>query len=384
MTKRILKIILTVIAVTGMILFAIYGITSVSAEKIFDEVLSHGLGISGQLLKQTIPYQPSEINTRPLPFTYINLPTSQDMPLAMGIYDKIYQDWLSQNPALPEDSTNDNPPTITPPAEEGYPIISLDMSDMQSVGNLTYKNESNYSPDINKLASSEYPIKLSKNTSTGNITEPLVLIIHTHGTECYMEEGKTTYTEDTPTRNHDIQNNVVAVGKVMADTLNSLGVPTIHCESMFDIESYSAAYSNSEKAIEEYLKKYPSIQYIFDVHRDSLTRANNERIKTVTQINGEDVAQVMFVVGTDSLGAKHPDWVKNLTVASIFQNTLVEKYSTLMRPINLRAASFNAEHAPGSILIEMGTCANTLSEAKKSASHLAETIAEIILTDGLV
>ena len=54
-----------------------------------------------------------------------------------------------------------------------------------------------------------------------------------------------------------------------------------------------------------------------------------------------------------------------------------------MRPINIRAASFNAEHATGSILIEIGTCGNTVSEAKNCAVLLATTIANVILNDGI-
>jgi len=257
------------------------------------------------------------------------------------------------------------------------------MSEKQSANNLTYKNESKYTPDINELTKKEYPLKYSMATSLTPDTSPIVLIIHTHGTECYTPDNTSTYTNETPTRTTDVNNNVVAVGKVFAETLRQNGIPTIHCETMFDAESYSDSYNLSEKAVKDYIRKYPSIQYVFDIHRDSIIKTDKEKIKPATTINGESTAQAMFVVGTNSSGANHPNWLNNLTVASIFQYSLVEKYGTLMRPINLRSASFNAEHAPGSILIEIGSCGNTLSEAKNCAYFLADTISQIILSDGL-
>ena len=183
--------------------------------------------------------------------------------------------------------------------------------------------------------------------------------------------------------NNDINNNIVAVGKTLTDTLNAKGVPTLHCEIMFDEQSYSQSYNLSENAIKDYLTQYPSIQYVFDVHRDSIIKTNNEKVKALATIDGKPTAQAMFVVGTDSSGAEHPNWLDNLTVASVFQYSMIEKYGNVMRPINLRAASFNAEHTTGSILIEIGTCGNTLTEAKNCAILLGNTIADIILNDGL-
>ncbi|MBR6681524.1 MAG: stage II sporulation protein P [Clostridia bacterium] len=377
----IVRIALCTLSLLGFVLSAWQSVSSVSQEDLLNGITANGIGMTAPFLRQTSIYYRTGINNNKLPYTYINLPNTQDSPLGLAYLDSVKQNDAEQDEQGEQDIPPQNEPPVIPEGE--LPVVSLDMSENQSPDNLIYKNQSNYSPDINKLSQSEYPLNYSSPAITGKPSEPLVLIIHTHGTECYLPEEKISYSDTTPTRSSDISQNVVAVGKVLADTLNAKGIHTLHCETMFDEQSYSSAYTNSERAVVEYLKKYPSIQYVFDVHRDSIVNDKGEKIKPVTEIDGISYAQTMFVVGTDSSGANHPDWKKNLTVASIFQYALVENHPSLMRPINLRAASFNAEHTIGSLLIEIGTCGNYLSEAKNTAVALGNTIAEVILSDGI-
>ncbi len=374
MIKIIAKIALCIISFVGFSLLIVSATLKPPTLTIINKVTAAGFGVS-----PNSAFFVSAQTTTSAPYTYINLPKDSISPAAI-----LYYNSLPKEETVPE---GQDPPTSLPPQESTlpantFPIIALDLSDNQSPDNLLCKNESKYSPDVNTLLRNEYPLTYTKTVSSNNEYQPLVLIIHTHGTECYMPDGAETYTADMPTRKQDISANVVAVGKVLADELNNRGISTIHCTTMFDAESYSESYNLSEKAVQSYLAQYPSIQYVFDVHRDSIIREKNEKIKPLTTVNGIQTAQAMFVVGTDSAGADHPNWINNLTIASFFQTKLIQKYGNIMRPINLRAASFNAEHAPGSILIEIGSCGNTLSEAKNCATLLGKTIAEIILTDG--
>ncbi len=374
MIKILTKTALCFVSFIGFSILAVTVISKPPMLSVINNVTTTGLGIS----PQRIP--PTFISTDVAkPYTYINLPRDFNTPSGIEYYNNIPKKEIPQEE---QDIQPEQPPEETTVPDNTFPIIPLDMSDGQTVFNLKYKNESKYSPDINSLLNQDYPLNFAKSVSSNNENQPIVLIIHTHGSECYSPEGVQAYTPDTPTRTLDTTANVVAVGKVLADELNNRGVQTIHCTTMFDAESYSDSYDLSEEKVQEYLAEYPSIQYVFDVHRDSITRTNNEKIKPFTTVNDIETAQAMFVVGTDSGGADHPHWINNLTVATFFQNKLIEKYGNIMRPINLRKASFNAEHAPGSLLIEIGSCGNTLSEAKNCAALLGETIAEIILTDG--
>ena len=376
MTKKIARIILSGLALLGLGASVFFTAINFPKNYLLKTVAFSGLGITFPLISTV--QEISQKNGRP-PYTYLNLPLDRDRISAFTLYDSLVS---SESPAVGQDPP---PPqdSVTPTIPEGaFPVIALDMSDNQTINNLLCKNESKYTPDINALAVADYPVKFSQTVSVNNPLQPTVLIIHTHGTECYLPDGMEYYTADTPTRTSDTNLNVVAIGRVFADELTKKGISVIHCETMFDEESYSQSYDLSEKAVLEYLAEYPSIQYVFDIHRDSITRENNEKIKPVTTVNGTKTAQAMFVVGTDSSGADHPNWINNLTVASHFQYTLTETYGNILRPLNLRSASFNAEHAPGSVLIEIGTCGNTVSEAKNCAVILGQTIADIILTDG--
>ena len=49
----------------------------------------------------------------------------------------------------------------------------------------------------------------------------------------------------------------------------------------------------------------------------------------------------MFVIGTDELGANHPNWEKNLSLAVRLQSALNSKTANLVRPISLRGAAYN-------------------------------------------
>lgn len=380
MIKNVLRILLCLISLAGFSLIALNATIDFPKDELLHKTVAAGLGLSYEPSISHISESGAADKNSDI---YINLPKYNEIPLGLLIYDSIS---LSNKLLFGQDHQPNISPedTIREPAlpENVFPVIALDLSDDQTIDRITYQNESKYTPDVNSLYKSDYPLTLSQSVSTGTPKAPLVLIIHTHGTESYLPDGTNTYTADTATRSKNISSNVVAVGKALADELNKKGVSTIHCETMFDLESYSDSYNLSEKAICDYLAKYPSIKYVFDVHRDSVIRENNEKIKTLAVIDGVETAQAMFVVGTDSSGADHPNWLDNLTVAVHFQHKLIEDHGNIMRPINLRAASFNAEHAPGSILIEIGTCGNTISEAKNCATLLGGTIADVILSDG--
>ena len=230
--------------------------------------------------------------------------------------------------------------------------------------------------NIQSCANMSYPQALK---GAVNTNEPLVLLIHTHATESFAEEGVGTYSKDSSFRSTDASKNMISVGRVMCDVLNSAGVPTIQCETQHDSEDYNTAYNKSLQSTKEYLAKYPSIKYVFDIHRDAIVRDSGEMVKTYCNINGKDCAQIMILVGTNTAGANHPDWQEHFNVALKLQSGLVSKYDSFARAVSLRGASFNQQYAPGSLLFEIGSCANTLNEAKYAAGLLAGQIAETIL-----
>lgn len=258
-----------------------------------------------------------------------------------------------------------------------FPIIPTDLS-MPSLGRYYISNETPYNPDMAALSSPARAVFAYNGDP--DPSAPRVLILHTHATESYSEEGALWYDSDgeVSPRTENTSENVVAIGSVMAKVLRENGVPTLHCTILHDKESYMGSYDRSAETIRSYLEKYPTIEYVFDVHRDSLIHENGEKLRPITEIDGKVAAQVMCVVGTDYLGAYHPYWEDNLSLAVTLGERLDDTYPGLSRHIYLRGASFNQQYAPGSLLIEIGSCGNSLGEAKYSAELLAAELAKII------
>ena len=252
-------------------------------------------------------------------------------------------------------------------------LLPYDLSQNPAPGELLLSNTTSISIDPYEYLDDTYPISYDIDPD-----EPLVLIIHTHGTEAFAPEGAVSQLPESTQRSTDINENIVAVGSVMADILNEAGIPTIHCEIMHDLESYTNSYNYAADTIQKYLRQYPSIQYVFDVHRDAIIRTGGDIVKPVSLIDGKVAAQVMLLVGTNEKGADHPDWNENMTVAVSLQDKLTRSYANFARPINIRGASFNEQFTPGSLLIEIGSSGNTLSEAKYAAELLTYSIIDMI------
>ncbi len=255
---------------------------------------------------------------------------------------------------------------------------SADSSKTASVSESALINETAYSIDLGALSETPYPIPLLSSAEGADAVDvfgensPSVLILHTHGTECYADApNASNYRTD------DTAQNVVSVGDALAEALSEEGISVLHCREMFDKDSFIKAYQNSARAARDYLSRYPSIRYIIDLHRDAVPDGDGYADLS-TELFGEKCARLMLVVGTDEAGANHPDWQSNLRVAQAIQNSAEEKYPSLMRGINLRRASFNQQIASGYFLLEAGSCGGELSEAQKSVRLFARAFADVI------
>lgn len=261
---------------------------------------------------------------------------------------------------------------------DAKPVIRCDLS-----SDSYYINTTDYTIDLNKVRSSAFP---SAVTSSG--TEPLVLVLHTHGTECYFHDNTNLsdfaegdvesflIEKNTSFRSSDPTKGVVQVGKVFSETLNSLGIPTMHYTVMHDLNDFNSAYVESAETVKRLLKENPSIQYVIDLHRDSVVRGDSY-VKSFASIEGVDSAQVMLVVGTNQNG-RHPNWKQNLTVATAFKDSMDALFPELSRSLYLRTSRFNQEYLPGSMLLEVGSAANTLEEAENAARFAAKAFAEML------
>lgn len=201
---------------------------------------------------------------------------------------------------------------------------------------------------------------------------PAVLILHSHGTESYTKTEN--YEETVAYRTQNTNYNVVSIGDRVAELLESGGIQVIHDRSMHDDPSYSNAYHAARDSIETYLKKYPSIRMVLDIHRDSAEDSDGNQFRPVLSVAQGDAAQLMLVVGTDAGGLSHPLWQDNMALAIKLHTQLQKQYPGICRPISLRSSRFNQDLSTGAMLIEVGSAGNTRQEALLAAQLLAEGI----------
>ncbi len=278
-----------------------------------------------------------------------------------------------------EENGTDGTVTAEEEPKETYPIVPYDLS---AGGDRLFdlNNETAYSPNCEKLLSASLATPtVDRIKEEYGEWAPAVLIIHTHGTESYSPEGADHYSPEGDFRCEIGDESVIAVGNVMAEVFENAGIGTVHLTEMFDLGSYKDSYSKTSAAIREAKEKYPSIAYVFDIHRDSVIKGDLSAVKTsATTESGLDMAQVMIVVGTDEGGADHPTWENNLTLALKIQEAMYSGNEGLPRRINLRHAAFNQGLSSGALLFEMGTYGNTLVEAKRGAVGCAAAITKVI------
>ncbi|MBQ9543852.1 MAG: stage II sporulation protein P [Clostridia bacterium] len=265
-----------------------------------------------------------------------------------------------------------------PFAPEGMkPIVKADLS-----SDSDFINTTSFSLDASAL-------REAAELSPADSDAPLVLVLHTHGTEAYYDgaysycsdpDGKASgwYDPDASSpRSEDRSKNVVGIGDEFCRVLEENGVPTVHCDKLHDKPDFNSSYPNSYASAVGYLEKYPSIRYVIDIHRDSVVRANGDKIATDASACG-DCAQVMLVAGTDESGYYHPDWRVNLGCALLWKDTMDSLYPSLSRPIYVRTVRFNQHVSHGAMLLEIGSCGNTFEEAKTAARCAAQSLAALI------
>ena len=202
--------------------------------------------------------------------------------------------------------------------------------------------------------------------------EPTVLILHTHTTESYTKQGE-AYTETSAFRTLDESYNMLSIGDRVAQILGAGGITVIHDRELHDYPSYNGSYNHAREAMDYYLKKYPTIQLVLDLHRDASGDLNNQ-MRPLAEVNGQSTAQLMLVVGTNASGLAHPAWEENMALASKLHAVLEASAPGITRPITLRAQRFNQDLSPGALLVEVGAAGNTHKEALLASEILAEGI----------
>jgi stage II sporulation protein P len=242
-----------------------------------------------------------------------------------------------------------------------------------SFGVVKVKNVNKTDIDIESILSEKIDLSVSRD-------KPSVLIFHTHTTETFQILNRGFYETNFKTRTKDPSLNMVRVGRAICQEIEKLGYTVIHDTEIHDL-SYNGAYAHSRKKVEEYLKKYPSIEIVLDIHRDAIQQSDGTKIKPTAVIKGKKAAQIMIISGCQEKGnpiENFPDWRYNLTFAVHLQNQLETMFSGITRPLYFCPRKYNMNLSHCSLLVEVGSDSNTLEEAVYTGKCLGVALGEIM------
>ncbi|MGR9049307.1 stage II sporulation protein P [Halobacillus faecis] len=208
------------------------------------------------------------------------------------------------------------------------------------------------------------------------VGEDRVYIYHTHNTESFyphLPDESTVY---------DGKVNITLVGERLGEGLEKRGIGTIvDTTDVAALRSengmqYYQSYDAVRPVVEEAISQNGDIQYLFDLHRDSLSKEH-----TTTTINGKEYARFAFIIG-----AEHPKYEQNLQLASKIHQLLEEEYPGISRGVITKKGSgvdgvYNQDLHPNAILIEFGGVYNHLDELYRSADVMAEVFSDYYFED---
>ena len=209
-------------------------------------------------------------------------------------------------------------------------------------------------------------LRLSHDAST-----PQILIYHTHS-----QEG---YADSVP---GDASTSVVGVGDYLTKLLTEqYGFNVIHHKGEYDVGDRDHAYSKAGPGLEAVLAENPGVEVVIDLHRDGVA----ESTRLVTQVNGIQMAQVMFFNGlsrTTAMGdidyLYNPYIADNLAISFQMQLKAAEYYPGFTRRIYLKGYRYNMHYCPKTLLIEVGAQTNTVSEAMNAMVPLADLLNKVL------
>ena len=279
--------------------------------------------------------------------------------------------------SVPSSGSGAEPEMPEIPAKYAAPIISENFAGSDGPAFVKYgegyiRNDTNLqNSEVEDILTGDFPIVFE------DTDEPQVLLVHTHTTESYEKYDRDVYDTRNTWRSTDNSINMAAVGNAMEKVLTENGIGVIHDTTQHDYPSYNGSYERSAETIKAYLKKYPTIKVVLDLHRDAMQR-DNAIVKPVAEINGKKAAQLMIIAACDNGSMGVPEWRENLRFAAAYQSYMESMYPQMTKPVFFCYRKYNMDITTGSLLLEFGSNANTLEEAVYSAQLAGQALSTLI------
>ena len=262
-------------------------------------------------------------------------------------------------------STEPSPTTLptTVPTEPADAPVAVPCFEPMDAALVDVRYHASYRPDLQQMVTSTLRWDLCAD-------EPTVLIISSHATESYDPKAE-PYTASGAYRTLDTERNMISIGSYVADLLENAGIHVIHDTTLHDYPSYNDSYIASRKTVQQYLKQYPTIRLVLDLHRDAAGEGGRQ-LRTTAKIGEETSAQLMVVIGTN-----HEGYEDNLSLGLKLHVQLEQQAPGIMRPLQLRSQRFNQDLHAGALLMEVGAAGNSHKEARLAAKQLADAIVSL-------
>lgn len=198
-----------------------------------------------------------------------------------------------------------------------------------------------------------------------------ILIYHTHSQEGYADSAP-----------GDPGSSVVALGERLAQLLTEqYGFNVLHHTGEYDVEDRDNAYSYAGPALEQILSENPSIEVVIDLHRDGVP----DNIHLVSEVNGQQTAQIMFFNGLSRTTKNgniaylaNPNLADNLAFSFQLKLAAEEYYPGFSRATYLKGYRYNLHYRPKSLLVEVGAQTNTFEEAMNAMEPLADVLHRVL------
>ncbi len=238
-----------------------------------------------------------------------------------------------------------------------YDIINFNLKSPESLLRMTFSNAS--------ISNTNENIKIEEKTENviKEESKPIIYIYNTHQTEEYNADTLSVY-NITPT--------VYMASNMLKKSLLNYNINSVvEDENIKDVLNrnnwkYNESYYASMLWLEESVKKYPSLNYFIDLHRDS--------VSLTTTINDKKYARMMFVVGMN-----HENYEKNEALALKLNEYLKNNYEGLMRDVFYgKRSEYNQNFHENTLLVEIGGVENTIAEVNNSVIALADAFAHVI------
>lgn len=200
--------------------------------------------------------------------------------------------------------------------------------------------------------------------------KPLIYIYNTHQNEEYSPSNYIEFSINPTVMMNDYILEDVFSKKKIGTVVEEASIENILKENNW---KYYNSYKASRLLLEEAKKKYPSLEYFIDVHRDSLTRD-----KTTIMIGDKSYAKILFIVGLEN-----KNYQGNYEFTEKISNKLNEKYPNISKGIYKKSGVgvngiYNQDFSSHTILIEIGGYENTTVEVLNSTLAFGECFMEVI------